>query len=117
MLAQMRDVHTCSIGGVDIVGAMIGFTSVKLPHLARQVLRCPRIHVPVWVDGVGLSVPLLLLWCRTISHGDLTRVITRILAIIAEAEEAPLEAAMTLRGPMSLNATELAHTSTTPTPW
>ena len=111
-LINMRDVHTCSIDGVDLVGAMIGFTSMKLPHLARQMLRCPRIHVPVGIDGVGLSVPLLLRWRRTISHGNLTRKVARVLAIIAETQKTLLKAFMTLRGPVPITTTKQTHTLT-----
>ena len=51
-LTNMRDVHTFPIGGVNLVGTMIGLTSVKLAHLARQMIRGPSIHVPVGVDVV-----------------------------------------------------------------
>ena len=109
----MRDVHTCSIGGVDLVGAMVGFTSVKLLHLTGQVLCRPRVHVPVGINGVGLSVSLWLLRRRTISHGDLTGIVAFIFAVIAKTKEASLEALMTLGGPVPIAATKLAHTWTT----
>ena len=113
----MRDVHTCSIGGVDLVGAVIGLTGVKLPHLARQVLRCPRVHVPVRVDGVRLGMTLGLRWRRrAISHGHLMRIIARIFAVVAEAEEALLEAAMALGGPVPVKSTQLANPPA-PTGW
>ena len=108
----MRDVHTCSIGGVDLVGAMIGFTSVKLPHLAGQMLCRPRVHVLVGINGVGLSVSLLLLRRGTISHGDLTGIVACIFAVIAKTKEASLEALMTLGGPVPIAATKLTHTWT-----
>jgi hypothetical protein len=43
-----------------------------------------------------------LLRRRAVSHGSLTRIIARILAIIAEAEEALLKAAVALGGLVSL---------------
>ena len=112
----MRDVHTCSIGGVDLVGAMVGFTSVKLPHLTGQVLCRPRVHVPVGINGVGLSVSLWLLRRRTISHGDLTSKVACILPVIAKTKKTPLEALVTLRGPVPIATTKLAHTWTA-SPW
>ena len=89
---------------------------VKLPHLARQVLCRPRVHVPVWIDGVGLSVSLLLLRRRTINHGNLTGKVACVLAIIAKTKKTPLKAFVTLGGLVPLNATQLTHASTTG-PW
>jgi hypothetical protein len=108
----MRDGHTCSIRSVDLVGPVIGITRVKLAELAGQMIRGGGINVPLWVDGVGLIMSLGLLRRQAVSHGGLTRIIARILAIIAEAEEALLEAAVALGGPVSLQSTQLAHTPT-----
>jgi hypothetical protein len=101
-LTNVRDGHTYSISSVDLVRPVIGLMRVKLAELAGQMIRGDGINVPVWVDGVGLSMSLGLLRCRAVSHGSLTYIIARILAIIAEAEEALLEAAVALGGPMPL---------------
>ena len=112
----MGDVHTCSVGGVDLVRPVIWLVGVELPHLIRQVLRCPRVHVPMWVDGVRLSLSKVRLGLRgrrrTISHSRLARIIARILAVIAEAEETFLEAAVALGGPVPLKTTQLTHPPT-----
>jgi hypothetical protein len=104
--------HTCSIGGVDHVGASIGLLSLQFTHLARQVLSGPRIHVPVRINGVGLSFPLRLgllgLRRRTIRHSDLTASVARIFAVNAKAKEAFLKTAVTLGRPVTIIAAELA---------
>ena len=105
-LTNMGDVHTCSVGGVDLVRPVIWLVGVELPHLIRQVLRCPRVHVPMWVDGVRLSLAKVRLGLRgrrrTISHSRLACIIARILA---ESEETFLEAAVALGGPVPLKTT------------
>jgi hypothetical protein len=111
-LTNMRDGHTCSISSVDLVRPVIGLARVELAELAGQMIRGGGINVPVWVDGVGLSMSLGLLQHRAISHGSLTCIIPRILAIIAEVEEALLEAAVALGGLVPLYSTYLAHTPT-----
>jgi hypothetical protein len=111
-LTNMRDGHTCSISSVDLVGPMIDLMRVKLAELAGQMIHGGGINVLVWVNRVGLSMSLGLLRRRAVSHGSLTRIIARILAIIAKAEDALLEAAVALGGPVSLQSTQLAYTPT-----
>jgi hypothetical protein len=53
---------------------------------------------------------LLRRWA--ISHSNLMRIISRILAIIAETKEALLEAVVALGGPVPLKSTQLTHTPT-----
>ena len=108
----MGDVHTCSVGGVDLIGTVIGLARMKLPHLIRQMLRRTRVHVPVRINGVGLSMALRLLRRRAVGHSHLTRSVARILAVISETEETLLKTTMALGGPMSVKTTELADSPT-----
>ena len=97
-LTNMGDVHTCPIGGVDLVRSLIGFARVELAHLARQMIRGPSIHVPVGVDGEGLSVSLQALRRQEISHDGFTLIVPGVLAVVAESEKTSLESTMTLGG-------------------
>ena len=54
-------------------------------------------------------MPLLLSGHWAIRHGHLTRKIARVLAIIAKTQKALLKALVALRGPVPLNATQLAY--------
>ena len=101
----MRDAHTYSIGGVNLVGVVVGLTRVELAELAREVIRSPTVHVPVGVDGIGLCVSLLLPRCWLISQLCLTLVVARVLAVVVEAKETLLEAAMALRGIVTRTST------------
>jgi hypothetical protein len=105
----MRDVHTCPIGGVNLVRTMVDITGIELAQLARQMIRSTGVHVPVRIN-IGLSVPLLTLRSGAIGHGSLTGIVAGVLAVIADAEEAALKPAMTLGGEMTVTPTELAHT-------
>jgi hypothetical protein len=81
------------------------------------MLRCPRIHVPMRVNGIGLSVPLGLRRRRgAISLGGLTRIVACIPAIIAKPKKALLEATMTLGRPMAIKTAELADPPPPPLP-
>jgi hypothetical protein len=59
---------------------------------------------------------LLALGRRPISHSGLARIVARVPAIVAKAEEAALETPMALGGNMTITATELAGALRTPTP-
>ena len=45
-LTSMGDVHTCSIGGADLIMTAIWLLGGELAHLARQVMSSARINVP-----------------------------------------------------------------------
>jgi hypothetical protein len=107
-LTNMREVHTCPIGGVNLVGTMVDITGIELAQLARQMIRSTGVHVPVRIN-IGLSVPLLTLRSGAIGHGGLTSIVAGVLAVIPNAKEAALKPAMTLRGEMAVTPTELAH--------
>ena len=69
----------------------VRFLHGKFAHLACQMIRSARVHVPSWVDGIGWSVACLA--SRLMSgQGSLLLV---AFAILADAEEVLLEAAMT----------------------
>jgi hypothetical protein len=87
---------------VNLVSAVIRLARVKLAQLMREVLRGPRIHVPMRINGIGLGVSLLLPRCRLFSQLCLTRVIPRVLAVVVEAQKTLLEATMALRGIVTL---------------
>ena len=103
-LTNMRDAHTCPIGGVNLVGAGVDIASVKLAQLTRQVISGLSVHAPVGIN-ISLRLPLLGLGRRTVSHSSLTSIVTSVLAVIAEAKKAALEAAMALGSNMALTAT------------
>ena len=98
----MRDVHTCSIGGANLIMTTIWLLGGELAHLTRQVIGSSRVHVPRRINGVGRSVPVLV--TRHCS-GSLLVI---ALVIVANAEEVLLEASMTAGGDMALKATQLA---------
>jgi hypothetical protein len=103
-LTNMRDVHTCPIGGVNLVRTMVGITGIELAQLARQMIRSTGVHVPVRIN-IGLSVPLLTLRSGTIGHGNLTGIVAGVLAVVADAEEAALKPAMTLGSKVTVTTT------------
>jgi hypothetical protein len=48
---DMSNVHTCVICCPDLVIAMVGLMHGELLELTRDVVRCPRVQVPIWVTS------------------------------------------------------------------
>jgi hypothetical protein len=57
-LTNIRDVHTCSISGVYLIMAMVGFPSSKLVHLVSQVISCPCVQVRESINRRGERISL-----------------------------------------------------------
>ena len=74
----------------------------KLAHVVGEVVGSSRVHVPRGINRVGWSTPVLM------THHRSGRLFFIPLAIVAEAKEILLVAAMTARGYVALNATQLA---------
>jgi hypothetical protein len=51
-LANMRDGHTCTIGGVNLVVPIVGLVGGELAELTRQVIRGASVHVPGGINRV-----------------------------------------------------------------
>ena len=113
----MRDGHTYTIGGVNLIVPVVGLVGGKFVELVRHVVRGAGVHVPGWINRVGWCVPLLDARVLTLGsdvgsrggggrtkvcHGKLALV---ALAVIADAKEAPLKAAVTLGGDMAFPTT------------
>ena len=121
----MRDGHTYTIGGVNLIVPVVGLVGGEFVELVRHVICCAGVHVPGWINRVGWCVSLLDARVlalggdvgrrggsdvgsrggggRTkVCHGKLALV---ALAVIADAKEAPLKAAVTLGGDMAFTTT------------
>jgi hypothetical protein len=105
-LANMRDGHTCAIGGVNLIGTIVGLVGGKLLKLTRQMVGGASIHVPRRIDGVGRSGPLNML--LSLSRGEGSRggrgrakvgelsLAFVALPIVADAQKTALKAAVAL---------------------
>ena len=113
----MGDVHTYSIGGANLIVSVVGLVGGEFVELVRHVIRGTGVHVPGWINRVGWCVSLLDARVlalggdvgrrggggRTkVCHGKLALV---ALAVVADAKEAPLKAAVTLGGDMAFTTT------------
>ena len=87
-MTNMKNTHTCSVGRVHTVGALIGFLHAQLVRLVGEVVRCPGVHVPCVINWEGGGLPL---WCLNdvICHGELT---VQETTIIAHAKKTFIEA-------------------------
>ena len=55
----MRDGHTYTIGGVNLIVPVVGLVGGEFVELVRHVIRGAGVHVPVWINRVGWCVSLL----------------------------------------------------------
>ena len=78
-LTNMRDAHTCSIGGVHLIMTTIWLLSRELAHLAGKVVSSAGVHIPCWINRVGGSATMIM---RRHGGGGLLVV---PFAIVAEA--------------------------------
>ena len=104
----MRDVHTCSIGCVQLIMTAIWFLGGELGHLVGEVVRGSRVHIPRRIDGVGRGAPMIM----TRHRGSLFFI---PLAIVTQVEEILLVASMAPGGDVTLKATQLASLLSTAT--
>jgi hypothetical protein len=51
-LANMMNLHTFTVGSVNLVMAMVGLPHGELVEVVGEVVRSSRIGVPAGVDGV-----------------------------------------------------------------
>ena len=121
----MRDGHTYTIGGVNLTVPIVGLVGGEFVELVRHVIRGAGVHVPGWINRVGWCVSLLDARVLALGGdvgsrggGDVgnrggdrgTKVCHRklvlvALAIVVDANEAPLKAAVTLGGDMAFPTT------------
>ena len=110
---------------VNLIVPVVGLVGGELVKLVRHVIRGADVHVPGWINRVGWCVSLLDARVLALggdvgsrgggefgSRGDGggTKVCRRklalvALAVIADAKEAPLKAAVTLGGDMAFTPT------------
>ena len=55
----MRDGHTYTIGGVNLIVPVVGLVGGDFVELVRHVIRGAGVHVPGWINRVGWCVSLL----------------------------------------------------------
>ena len=55
----MRDGHTYTIGGVNLIVPVVGLVAGEFVELVHHVIRGAGVHVPGWINRVGWCVSLL----------------------------------------------------------
>ena len=55
----MRDGHTYTIGGVNLIVPVVGLVGGEFVELVRHVIRDAGVHVPGWINRIGWCVSLL----------------------------------------------------------
>ena len=85
-MTNMCNAHTLTIGGLNMILAVVGLLHGELVEVVGEVISCPRIRILVGVDGVGRSAATMM------SHGESSQLSIHVPAVIASAEEVTLEA-------------------------
>ena len=79
----MRDGHTYTIGGVNLIVPVVGLVGGVFVELVRHVIRGAGVHVPGWINRVGWSVSLLDARVLALALLGKTLVVTRVLRLSA----------------------------------
>ena len=87
-MTNMGNTHTCTVGRVDVLLAVIGLLHVQLVELAREMISRSCVHDPCRIDRIGRCMPLRLME-DMVRHGELT---VQEAAIIANTKKALVEA-------------------------
>jgi hypothetical protein len=84
-LANMMNLHTCTVCSVHLVVADVGLPHGKFIEVVGEVVCGSSVRVPCWIDRVGGSVALR---CRCMCSSSLARSAT---VIVPDAKKLPLE--------------------------
>ena len=51
-ITNMTNIHIYTTGCVDLLVPIVAIPRVKLVQIARNVISCPRVIVPIGVDAI-----------------------------------------------------------------
>jgi hypothetical protein len=54
-MTNMRNGQTCSIGYLNLISAGVLLFGSEALQVACDVVSCPCIHIPIWVDSIPMS--------------------------------------------------------------